>query len=194
MFLKKLAAIAICALTATTATAIPVKWETDTSTGFWLVTNGIVTEVAQKRITGSFVYDADLDQFSDIDLHVETFFPVLNYAPDYQDQFSPYQGSQVSFSSEPVSADMTGASLLVLQTFATQLTNAGGSLTNYYWVSRLCLDASCGYYSQNIGQVLTGSYLTGTPVVASVPLPAGLPLLLAGLGGLGVLRRKRRHL
>lgn len=36
-----------------------------------------------------------------------------------------------------------------------------------------------------------GSY-TGSYSIAAVPLPAGLPLLIAGLGALGVLARRRR--
>ncbi|WP_425038562.1 VPLPA-CTERM sorting domain-containing protein [Primorskyibacter sp. S187A] len=40
------------------------------------------------------------------------------------------------------------------------------------------------------GIVIDNVTLTETPVTAPVPLPAGLPLLLAGLGGLALARRK----
>ena len=41
-------------------------------------------------------------------------------------------------------------------------------------------------------QSLSHISLYGTLVPATVPLPAGAPLLLAGLGALALLRRKRR--
>lgn len=38
----------------------------------------------------------------------------------------------------------------------------------------------------------TNEFYIGTATVTNVPLPAGLPLLLAGMGGLGLMRRRQR--
>lgn len=46
-------------------------------------------------------------------------------------------------------------------------------------------------FGYGIDPSLSGRVLASVPAPSPVPLPAGLPLLLAGLGGLGLLRRKR---
>ena len=42
------------------------------------------------------------------------------------------------------------------------------------------------------GPAVTGGFVEMTDELAPIPVPAALPLLLAGLGGLGTMRLRRR--
>jgi hypothetical protein len=72
--------------------------------------------------------------------------------------------------------------------------NSGGTGNNNTSFGCIALgtDKSCGGQP---GRFIIGSGATNSfvPKIAPVPLPAGLPLLLAGLGGLAGLRLKKKH-
>lgn len=54
--------------------------------------------------------------------------------------------------------------------------------------------AGTSIFGQSADRNLIASIqITAGPEVSTVPLPAGLPLLLAGIGGFGLLRRKRKN-
>ena len=182
--MKHLLSALVLALTPVTATAIPVQWDvsgsifTGTMTGVFF--NGpnegppvwFPDPTATVDVDGSFTYDAD------------TVGPVDNVwdqAPFTMTM--PGFGNAVTFSEITLAA--AGASTgnaFNLSFFTTApLTDAGGTVTSSldYWAP--------AFFWAARGDVT----LSGTPVdqLTPVPLPAGGFLLIAGLLGLGALRR-----
>ncbi|MEL6887806.1 MAG: VPLPA-CTERM sorting domain-containing protein [Pseudomonadota bacterium] len=205
--MKHLLSALVLALTPVTAAAIPVQWEvsgsifTGSMTGVFF--NGpnegppvwFPDPTATVDVDGSFTYDADTDTYSDIsvtlDYTVENngvsgpvgpFDNVWDQAPFTMTM--PGFGNAVTFSEITLAAagGSTGNAFNLSFFTAAPLTNAGGTVTSAldYWAP--------AFFWAARGDVT----LSGTPVdqLSSVPLPAGGLLLLGGLLGLGVLRRR----
>ena len=129
-----------------------------------------------------FTFDVDLaDSFSgplsidDIFTGLATAKPEIVPMVDFllaNDSFS-YGG--ISYGYDVASADATSST----GTFSLGL-------------SRPLLDKYCGFCGTASGDFTLTASLGYDVAPAAVPLPAGLPLLLAGLSGLAVLRRYRR--
>lgn len=91
-------------------------------------------------------------------------------------------------------ADFTGVPELAMN-WEAALTDLGGTvalnIAGFSFESD-CVDATCAGVANNsdLRRFISG-YVTTTPSVSDVPLPAALPLFLAGLAGIGAMRRKK---
>ena len=192
---------AILALVPVTASAVPVLW-TISGTVFQneigVDQNGfpfsIQPETATVPVTGSFVFDADTQAFSDSFVEVDIALSdplgdrnsVSGVAYPYE-QFQTQTGAVYQFTFgfdtsglDPQQAISVATTEPVATFFLTApLTDAGGTLTASFGFGP---PLSSAQYS---GEVT----LTGTPT--AVPLPAGGVLLLAGLLSVGTLRRRQ---
>ena len=190
------------ALAPVTASAVPVLWtisgtvfQNETrigSDGFPFSTPG---QSATVPVTGSFVFDADTQVFSEsfVKVDIAESDPlgdrnsVSGVAFPYeQDEMQSGTAYQFAFGIDLSKVDPDVApSVATTEPVATfflnaPLTNAGGTLT-----------ASFGFGPPLSSPQYSGEVtLIGT--ATAVPLPAGGVLLLAGLMGLGALRRRPR--
>ncbi len=159
--LAAMAASGCAIMTASTAMADPVKWELDASSTFYNVS-----------ITGTFIYDADTNIFSNIDIF-STERGGIRYTLN-----SPVRpGTANSFDFfETTPPDLREAKLISFRFFGgDQLTNAGGvyNLTDageggIEIVTYVCINSDCSNISNDtaIVQYLGGeATLTGTPIV-----------------------------
>jgi hypothetical protein len=170
------------------AYAIPVEWSVD----------GLVRDDGG-TVSGSFVYDADTNTYSAINITTtqgssslpgETYsgfsIPVAPSAT-----FVLFERTQRTTTSPP--PDYTDQNTLAFQ-FAPGLTNAGGSVAPSFMSESACGDIIC---SVNSPTVTLSGVIVGTPVPPSPPTPVpalSLPvlgLLVAIVLGFG-LRRLRR--
>jgi hypothetical protein len=141
--------------------------------------------------TGSFVYDADTNEFSTISIATSggTLSPPASYS-------SLLIGSAGDAALVPAAGpDLTGSALLQL-IFQFPLTNAGGIvfLIDPFFPTAssfegTCLNAACT--SVDFGRLMVDGGVIGTPLSATVPVPAGGALLFSAIGLLGGLRRLR---
>ena len=173
------AALAI-SLTANAAQALPVIWTLD---DLLLVPDPAISDASVGAAIGfgAFIYDADITDFSAISL---TTTPVSAGDPMGEITYDTSVGifaNTLVFSS---SADLTRQIVLVLD---ADLTNAGGVVTAGFGEESVDGDASLVRFS-------AFATLSGVPIpISPVPLPAGLPLLAAALGGLGLMARRRKQ-
>lgn len=155
----------------------------------WTLQN--VSFVGGGTATGSFVYDADTDTYSDIS--ITTSSGSIGGGSYMWPWDSLSQATQlVIWTYDPSSppADLTGELYLSL-TFFDALTNAGGTvnldeINNFEYI---CNTASCsGSGSKTFRDIV---YPGGSVVSTSVPVPAAVLLFGSGLLGLiGLARRK----
>jgi hypothetical protein len=150
----------------------------------WTLVN--VTSLGS-TITGSFVFDADTNTYSAIDITTSGGTIIPN------ETWTNWVGFGASFGPgincclglvDTALANQTGANLLNL-VFMTGLTDAGGTIPISSTQQGTCNDANCnGFTPYATGG--TNNRVTGD-VVSSTPEPGTLMLLATGL--LGLLRR-----
>ena len=180
-WMKRAGLAAVFAGLASVAQAVPVHWQT----GNMMLDGFGPFGLFQATYHGDFIYDADTNEFSDI-----RFFygerggnaaPMSVNAGFVQTDFLPINASQIVTMALvcPVGPFIPNCGQ---QTFSFLL-EAPGALTN----AGGALDALVNFSTDTYG-ASGNTILTGTPVV---PLPAGLPLLLTGLGALAWMRRRR---
>jgi hypothetical protein len=168
-----------------TASAVPVDWQVD-----YTNTAGNV------MVTGSFVYDADLNQFSAVNLTASDSLGISNTTYSFVSPFNIVVPNSAHFRDRE-DADRTGEKMLRFANLAG-LTNAGGVISNaittvFGFQPIQCLDAGCVAISSiNPSLEPSQSTLIGTPIVPPIPVPAALPMLAAALGALVGLGRRRR--
>ena len=179
------------AFVASAAHATPVLWEVNATRG--------PNSSSPADVVGSFVYDADTNMFSDIDLEASSAFLEISSVP--------ITALSTSFSSSPTSWLFTDGSNenqagSVFVTFTLSdgiaLTNAGGLINaGGIEISQCVSDdgvVCTGVGRSAIALQFPGHIVSfnGTPIVSEVPLPAAAWMFLAGLGGLSAARRKGR--
>ncbi len=164
--IRIITAATLAALAATAAGADPVDF-TFTDMAF---DNG-------GTVNGGFTYDADENLFSNVSVQTTA-------------GFGPFTPGQSYIAVDPSS----GADEIIFSAvsgFATFVFRTVDDLSN-----------TSGFFATESGDedpffgadrsLLVQGGVTGVPTVAAaIPLPAGLPLLLAGLGGMAVLRRRK---
>lgn len=176
-----LAAIATLTTWSSATLASPVQW---TLTDVLFEDGGTAT--------GSFVYDADTNAFSSISIATSggTLSPPATYS-------SLLIGSAGDAALVPATGpNLTGSALLQL-IFQFPLTNAGGIvfLIDPFFPTASSFEATClnaGCTSVDFGRLMVDGGVIGTPITATVPLPAGGALLVSAIGLLGGLRRLRQ--
>ena len=170
------------------AYAIPVEWSVD----------GLV-RADGGTVSGSFIYDADTDTYSAINITTTQGSSLLS-GETYSgfSLASPANATGVIFerNQRDLAApppDYTGQNNLVFF-FSPALTNAGGSLTPAIASESACTDSDCIFQGPPVN--LTGD-IVGTPVpppaptpVPALPLPV-LGLLVAIVLGFGVRKLRR---
>ncbi len=178
---QSILAAAVClASAAFTAEAAPLKWTLTDVTSFG------------SSITGSFVYDADTDTYSHINITTSSGSVIPGgswntlaidpkYPPSFFVQFVDTTGS-----------DQSGANTLGLM-FYYSLTNAGGTVNLFATYQGSCLTASCGTLGVYPGDPTPGfnPNVTGYVVASAIPEPASLSVLAAGAGAIFLTRKRR---
>jgi len=159
----------ISMLMAGSAAALPVAWQL----------NDVVLSDGQV-LTGGFVYDADLNAYSDISIFSSGS---VNYPANEWDT-SPAAGPVISTFSAGVAG--IGDSVLTLVFTDGGLTNAGGTLgmSTFGGTFGTCANADCSSVQFDSSVVL----VSGT--VSAVPVPAAAWLFGSALAGLGWTRRR----
>jgi hypothetical protein len=161
-----------------TASATPVLWTLNVTKGFF--GNPVGT------VVGSFVYDADTNQYSSVAITMTS--PAASF--DTSDLggalFGPNSASKLQLIFNFVPGANLGKTALVLR-FGGVMTNLGGSLIlSSLSAAGICESGSCDAFDPGFGDI--SGNVTGTPVASSVPEPATLVLFSAGVLGVGVRR------
>ena len=155
----------------TPAKAVPVTWTLQD----WTFNDG-------GSASGSFVYDADTNTFSD--MFIATTNGSERTGAIYGETIS---GGNNAFSAVPFAGfpSLVSSPNLVVM-FAEQLTNLGGVVDVFMGQEATCNNATC--------TSLTGPvrFLEDGASVSAVPIPAALPLFLAGLVALVTVGRRKR--
>ncbi len=165
---------ASAALISTNAMADPVMWEFEGAT----ISDTLVA-------SGSFVYDADTNIFSDIDISASDTFGIdlTNTTYTILSPSVPASATDWAFVDALTGPDRTGEKSIRFITNGAQLTNAGGVIDNiivpssptmlFVGVSK-CLNSGCtSYQSSNFGGTQSSggvisqdtAVLTGTPII-----------------------------
>ena len=167
--------------TSLSAQAIPILW----------TLNDVFFDDGGTAV-GSFVYDADLNMYSEI--NVQTTAGTELGASSYADPHPNFgTANQAVFLSAPWSSDLTGETDLALY-FLTALTNAGGTAgiqSGFSSFEVICPNADCtGFSTSTSRDFIPDGSVTGVP--AAVPAPAALLLMLTGLGAMFGMSRRRK--
>lgn len=184
--MKKLIALMLL-LGCGSASAIPVTWTLD-SVSF---SNG-------DAVSGSFVYDANTNTYSDISIVSNFYGPVTYtgenplyydvgggdpYGPDIDDPLTDFSDTGMTLAAGYTFFGGTYQKELTLA-FGTALTNAGGTVALVPAVSneRLYVDVVQDYAESR-------TLVSG--VITAVPIPAAVWLFGSALAGLGWFRRRQ---
>jgi hypothetical protein len=170
---------AIAILFAGTAQAVPVTWILDdVQWSDYYCVNCVQPDTSY--LTGSFVYDADTNTFSDIHLVSENPPPSGGWSKTYtSDNLLSFDNDSLIFLDDGNPAFHWELEL----NFQSSLTNTGGtiSLVSSYEVA---YDPNGGGYLE---RGVNSGVITSIP---AVPIPAAVWLFGSALAGLGWIRRK----
>lgn len=187
----KIKSLIVSLLFATPLHAVPVSWDVNYQNN-----NFIRGELRSSfTVTGSFIFDADTGVYSSIDLTTVGFgTDLIGTSYTFVGPRPNRPESQVFFDTDPGSADLSNARHLSY--LGPALTNSGGVFSNlddftFGFSATRCNEPNCIFTtSSGIPVRTSNSTLVGTPVLSEVPLPASGLLLLAGLGGMAIWRRR----
>jgi len=146
----------------------------------WTASGAVFNFEGSGEVTGSFVYDADTQTFSSIDL--------VSEGDTMTDLIAPLVGANKLGATDTTAADLVGAPAVDI-VFKNNLTDAGGSAPLFSAAFVSCFNATCNSTgTNNFGE--TGSFV-GT-AVSTTPEPVSLGLSAAGMLVLfGLLARRR---
>ncbi len=166
---------------AVTANAAPLRWTFHDTTSLG------------SNITGSFVYDADANTYSHIDIRTDSGSIIPNQT--WQNLTINPSGAYWLQIVDTDSQNQTGANVLVLF-FLNTLTNAGGTSYLAYTYQGVCDTATCGRLNAYPHDPSHGWNLnaTGYLVASAIPEPASLSMLAAGAGAIFLTRKRRARL
>ena len=174
------------------AQAVPLKWT--------LNIGSATIDGNAANVSGSFIYDADLDQFSNTAITISG--SAVGTANGIYDIFDIGNHDSIYLwhdgnnnNAVDYSLDKTNTDWGILLFFDGFLTNAGGTVNLHSSTIGPCAahyaDLDCAMYSFGGVNIATSSVTASA--VSAVPLPAALPLILSGLGGLGFMGWRRRN-
>ncbi len=142
----------------------------------WTIGNAFMNDGTP--VTGSFTYDSVADAYSDINIVTAT------------GTFATFRSGNDQFlNAVTTTGDLTGTRVLYLD-FYQVLPGAPGTFASGIIYERTCADVTCSaQINTPYKQTLLGTANYTGAELSTVPLPATLPLLAAGLGLMGFLRR-----
>ena len=187
--------------TATTAQATPLLWT-------------LHIQNAPVNVVGSFVYDADLDQYSNFSFTVSGLTAPVGSGLDYTpgngvyDNFTYGDAKNIWLWRDANNngildyggTTLSGQDWGINVTFDVVwgITDAGGTVGIHIYSIGTCYNDNSGNYGilpcdarwpRFTPGDMTGNYITANAIT---PLPAALPLFLSGLGGFGFMVWCRR--
>ena len=176
-----------------TAQATPVQWSLN------YANNGLGSTF---KLSGSFVYDADTNVFSAINVLGDDVAGLLQDSTyTFTDPADARSATSFRFW-DSLAADRTGAQYLAFVLSGGGLTNAGGMISLLGSASpfngvlaTLCQNASClassSYGVTRGGLTPANGSLVGTPLNINVPEPGTFALVGLSLAGLAATRRRK---
>lgn len=176
------------------AQAVPVQWTLQNMT----FSNG-------STATGSFTFDLDTNTFSDISISVTAATDYTGFQAQTFNAIAPSSGNYYGaiFTTLPLWYDDVsagcdenawgdksgcGTNALVIGIYPSQMTNAGGTIFTKYSYLAFCSGDACNTGSWQFTS-LTSNLTTAS--ITSVPEPESYAMMLAGLGVVGWMARRR---